>query len=296
MLRTSETLPSNLWINNRYLKNSITMKLDTIDLEAYARDGFLVLPDAVSPAACDALVARARALVDAFDPATISVFSTRDQAKTSDEYFLESGSEVRFFFEEEALIEGKLAHDKATSINKIGHALHRLDPVFAPFSNDRRFADLAAALGQQRPALIQSMVIFKNPFIGGDVACHQDATFLHTEPTSVVGLWIALEDATVDNGCMWALPGGHRGPLRRRFVRKDDGVAMLDLDAEPLPPATAHAPWVPLEARKGTLVVLHGRLPHFSAANRSPRSRHAYAIHFVDDACRYSEDNWLRRV
>ena len=35
-------------------------------------------------------------------------------------------------------------------------------------------------------------------------------------------------------------------------------------------------------------------LPHFSCANRSPRSRHAYAIHFVDDACRWSEDNWLR--
>jgi phytanoyl-CoA hydroxylase len=70
---------------------------------------------------------------------------------------------------------------------------------------------------------------------------------------------------------------------------------MHTLDATPLPEPRTQAPWVALEAEKGTLVLLHGLLPHWSCANRSPRSRHAYAIHFVDDACTWTEDNWLRR-
>lgn len=67
------------------------------------------------------------------------------------------------------------------------------------------------------------------------------------------------------------------------------------LDGTPLPEARPEPPWVPLEAPKGTMVILHGLLPHFSAANRSPRSRHAYALHFVDDACAWTADNWLSR-
>jgi phytanoyl-CoA hydroxylase len=135
------------------------------------------------------------------------------------------------------------------------------------------------------------MYIFKQPRIGGEVVCHQDGTFLHTEPESVTGFWFALEDATEENGCMWAEPGGHRRPLRARFVREGQGTRMVELDAAPLPTDGL----VPLAAPKGTLVVLHGRLPHLSGPNRSDRSRHAYALHLIDGACRYSADNWLRR-
>ena len=59
-------------------------------------------------------------------------------------------------------------------------------------------------------------------------------------------------------------------------------------------------PWpdvepVALEAPRGTLVVLHGLLPHASAANRSSRQRHAYSVHVIDAQARYSDDNWLQR-
>jgi phytanoyl-CoA hydroxylase len=263
---------------------------------AFARDGYLVIPGFLPESVCDALRAQACALVDAFDPRTVSIFSTREQTRTSDDYFLESGDAVRFFFEEEAFLpDGQLRQAKAHSINKIGHALHTRDPVFAALSHDPAVRAVIGDLGMTAPRQIQSMYIFKNPFIGGDVACHQDATFLYTEPLSVVGLWFALEDATIENGCMWALPGGHTGPLRRRFVReRGGGTAFRELSAEPLPAAVPGPPWVAVEARKGTLVLLHGLLPHWSGANRSPRSRHAYAVHVIDAACRYPEDNWLR--
>ena len=268
-----------------------------IDAELLARDGFLVVPGFVPDATCDALVARARVLVDAFEPRSVSVFTTNEQTRTTDAYFLESGDDVRFFFEEEAFLpDGTLRHAKAESINKIGHALHDRDPVFASFSRSSSIDAVVATLGMARPTLVQSMYIFKNPWIGGDVGCHQDATFLHTEPLSVTGLWFALEDATVDNGCMWALPGGHMGPLRKRFVRSGGTTTRMDVvDDAAFPPVQAGAPWVPLEAKKGTMIVLHGLLPHWSSANRSPRSRHAYAVHFVDDACAWSPDNWLLR-
>ena len=47
----------------------------------------------------------------------------------------------------------------------------------------------------------------QQPKIGGEVAVHQDSTFLYTDPPTVVGLWLALEDATKENGCLWHLPG-----------------------------------------------------------------------------------------
>ena len=51
----------------------------------------------------------------------------------------------------------------------------------------------------------------QQPGIGGEVVPHQDNTFLYTEPTTCVGLWLALEDATKENGCLWALPESHKG-------------------------------------------------------------------------------------
>ncbi|MEO3429031.1 phytanoyl-CoA dioxygenase family protein [Pelagibius sp. CAU 1746] len=261
--------------------------------EAYARDGFLVLEHMVAAADCDALMTRAEELVAAFDPGEVaSIFSTRGQVHGRDDYFLASGDKIRFFFEEEAFdAAGELRQDKRLSINKIGHAQHDLDPVFSRFSRLPQLAALAGDLELAEPLLLQSMYIFKQPRIGGEVGWHQDSTFLYTEPLSVTGLWFALEDATLENGCLWALPGGHAGPLRERWRRKDGALAMERLDTSPWDESLA----VPLEVPKGSLVVLHGKLPHGSAPNRSARSRHAYTLHLIDGACRYPEDNWLQR-
>jgi phytanoyl-CoA hydroxylase len=259
-----------------------------VDLEAYARDGFLVLPDCVSPSDCEALQARAAELVADFDPGPArTVFSTRDQAHARDRYFRESGGAIRFFFEEDATDQ-----PPALALNKIGHALHDLDPVFDRVSRQPRLAELAVALGLRQPLLLQSMYLFKQPRIGAEVGWHQDAAYLYTEPVTVTGFWIALDDADRDNGCLMALPGAHRGPLRQRFHRVgDDTLVTEELDREPWPAI----PPVALEARRGTLVVLHGLLPHASAPNRSTRPRHAYALHLVDGHAIYAPDNWLQR-
>ena len=100
-----------------------------------------------------------------------SIFTTREQARITDAYFLASADRVRCFFEEEAFdADGSLRQPKALSINKIGHALHDLDPVFDRFSRGPRLAALARDLGLAEPLLWQSMYIFKQPGIGGEVA------------------------------------------------------------------------------------------------------------------------------
>src|SRR5205823_3146025 len=92
----------------------------------YHSDGYLVLENFVSAEACDRLRERAEQLVREFDPReAISIFSTHEQSRVADEYFLESGDKIRFFFEENAfLADGTLGQAKKKSINKIGHALH----------------------------------------------------------------------------------------------------------------------------------------------------------------------------
>jgi phytanoyl-CoA hydroxylase len=261
---------------------------------AYGRDGFLVLEDFATPEACALLRGRVEALLEAFDPEENRVaFSTSGQGHAAAEYFRGSGDKVRFFLEEGAVAaDGGLDRPKARAVNKIGHALHDLDPIFAPFSRDPRLAEICADIGLADPALAQSMAICKQPEIGGEVDLHQDATFLHTEPVSVVGLWVALEAADRENGCLFALPGGHKEGLKKRFHYAGDDLVMETLDDTPWDLAGE----LPLEAPEGTLVVLHGLVPHRSGPNLSARSRMAYALHVIDRAARWSPDNWLRRA
>jgi phytanoyl-CoA hydroxylase len=270
------------------------MLLTSAQTARYQNDGFLVLENFVDADNCERLRTRATELVREFDPrGVISIFSTHEQTRTSDEYFLESGDKVRFFFEENAfLADGTLRQRKEQSINKIGHALHDLDPIFNRFSRTLQIESLVRELGINQPLLVQSMYIFKQPHIGGEVNCHQDATFLYTEPLSLVGLWFALEDATIENGCLWAIPGGHKLGLKSRFVRAEGGGTRFEeFDSTPWPEDKLEA----LEVKQGTLIVLHPLLPHLSHENRSSRSRHAYTLHIIDAGAQYPRENWLRR-
>ena len=268
--------------------------LNPEQIQEYERNGFLVLENFVEASACDRLRNRANELVRDFDPrGLVSIFSTHEQTRRSDDYFLESGDKICFFFEENAFnADGTLRQRKEQSINKIGHALHDLDPIFDDFSRRAEIEELVSALGIAQPLPLQSMYIFKQPNIGGEVTCHQDATFLFTEPLRMVGLWFALEDATIENGCLWTIPGGHQLGLKSRFLRAAGGGTRFEV--------YDNSPWreenlQPLEVEKGTLIVLHPLLPHLSRENRSPKSRHAYTLHIIDASVDYPSGNWLQR-
>jgi phytanoyl-CoA hydroxylase len=267
------------------------------DLSRHYRErGYAVLESVIPADQLDSIRTAAIRIVDEFDPDRHrTIFTTRNQNHAQDRYFLESAEAVHCFLEEEAVdADGRLLRDRHLAVNKIGHALHDLVPEFHDFCRQPVFRETLSALGVEKPELWQTMYIFKQPGIGGEVRWHQDATYLHTLPPSVVGIWVAVEEARMDNGCLWVQPGGHRSPLREIYEvdHRNCGAALRALDATPWP-ETADA--VPLEVPAGSLVVFSDHLPHYSSQNRSRRSRHAFAMHFAPGGVGWSEKNWLQR-
>ena len=154
----------------------------------------------------------------------------------------------------------------------VSAALHVLHPLYRKVTEDVRVAAIAHAVGIKKPVVPQSMVIFKHPHIGGPVAEHQDATFLYTSPPSCLGFWLALHDVTLTNGCLYAIPGSHKGASEpaRRFVRVHDATTdntTLEFTA-PLPQYDDSA-YVPICVSKGDLVLIHALLVHKSGLNTS---------------------------
>ncbi len=132
---------------------------------------------------------------------------------------------------------------------------------------------------------------------------HQDSTFLYTDPPSAVGFWYALEDATVENGCLSFLPGSHKSAeVGKRFVRKKDGTGteFIDNEGKRFPDgkeyeAKAEAgEYVLGEVKAGTLVLIHGNLLHKSEKNLSSKGRIIYTFHVIEGEARYDESNWLQ--
>lgn len=281
-------------VEDGYFPWSADEPMSETALKFFIERGYVVLTSFSTTTETEELRAAAAKIITDFAknrPSEVSTFSTKKQNETvNGRYFLASATRVSCFLEEK-----QPENSESPAVNKIGHALHELEPSFRQFTRRRKVAQVVQAVGLQRAALAQSMYIVKGARVGAEVRPHRDATFVRSKrsgPTGAcLGLWWALENSTLDNGCLWAVPGSHRDEVSIRFVLNDarDGTCFEGEDPHEYPLDA----YVPLPMQQGDLVLLHGSVVHMSKDNTSEKSRHAYSVHVVEEGV--ADRCWMQR-
>ncbi|KAI6000486.1 phytanoyl-CoA dioxygenase [Pisolithus albus] len=257
---------------------------------------YVKVPGFLSNNEVDSLLARSKQLLDDFDPENHpfvrTKFTTSDHDHVGSEYFLESGDKIRYFLEEDAVgSDGRLTRDKAKAVNKIGHGLHIIDSVFrrVTLENEKLKSVVKDLRFHHDPVALQSMVIFKQPEIGGAV--------MYTTPPTALGFWIPLERCTSSNGALsfspWLSPyhtNNQAFPSPKLDVR---GALEQPVSMEPNLSETNYTMEV---CEPGDLVLIHGSVLHKSERNTSSQTRYAYTFHMIDSPpyAMYDEKNWLQ--
>jgi len=205
----------------------------------YDEQGFFVLEDALDPG-------EVAALVGAIDP-----FEARQEEALR---AMEGG---RFFIA------------RADEITFTTHLVLR-SALLRDFTASALFADLCADLVGPDARLYWDQAVYKKPGTESPFPWHQDNGYAFVEPQQYLTCWVALTDATEDNGCPWVVPGLHRlGTLAHEY--SDIGFVCL---REP-----AHA--VAVAARAGSIVVFSSLTPHSTGPNRTDAVRKAYIVQFA---------------
>ena len=226
-------------------------------------DGFLVLENFKSAEECDRLRERARELVAEFDPADyISIFSTHEQTRTSDEYFLGLGRPDPLLLRGRRLRRGRRACARRRSARSTRSATRCTTSTRCSSASraTRQLAALAAELGLRRAAARCSRCTSSSSrYIGGEVQLPPGPDVPLHRAASVTGLWFALEDAThrerLPVGAPRRPPARPQVALRPRAGRRH---ALRALDADARGPRTDSCR---SKSKKGTLMVLDGLLP-----------------------------------
>jgi ectoine hydroxylase-related dioxygenase (phytanoyl-CoA dioxygenase family) len=203
-------------------------------------------------------------LENALDAATIDRVRTAiDPFEAKAEEFLRSQPD------------GRMGIAKADGITFTVH-LVRLSKVLREFSAGSLFQDLCHDVIGPDVRLYWDQAVYKKPEYPKPFPWHQDNGYTYIEPQAYLTCWIALNDATEDNGCPWVIPGGHlRGTLRHRasetgyVCREDDG-----------PEAT------PLPVRAGGIVVFSSLTPHRTGPNLTKGVRKTYILQYAPDGAR----------
>ncbi len=311
-----------------------TPKYPTSRCQYFDKNGFFLIKSFSNKNEIISMKNQMQALVnEQWDPNNkekkITIFRTDDKQidhQGSDDYFLESANRIHFFAESKAMDEnGKLKcefwNDKMAALNKAGHGLHMVPGAFHDYTKSEKIRTLVMELGWRDPVVPQSMYIFKQARVGAEVTSHQDSSFLYTSPRqSCLGLWLALDEATLKNGCLWVRPRSHREKVRRIFKRNPDHfgkdsiknrsniakgdvsksqmIFIEEINSKPIPwdggipggntedkeiwDSLFDAGFIPVECNAGDLLVFPGELDHLSLPNFSDNQRHTFQLHLVE--------------
>jgi phytanoyl-CoA hydroxylase len=152
-------------------------------------------------------------------------------------------------------------------------------PELQQFIADQRFVDITTTILGPDTRLYWDQSVYKRPEASKDFPWHQDNGYVPTEPVHYVTCWLALEDATIENGCIWVQPGTHRKGYVPH-IKTDIGWICYYGDVE----------GIPVELKKGSMVVFHSLLFHRSTPNRTKtQTRKGYVIQYSVDGA-YNPD------
>ncbi len=218
----------------------------------FDRDGFVVLPDVVD----DAPLRRLTADLDGLE------------------------AEVERFLAEQQ--DGRFAIAESGAITFTTHAVLRSDAARS-FVRHPTLVGLCADLLGPDVNLYWDQAVYKKPEKPRRFPWHQDTGYTFVEPQHYLTCWVALTDATVDNGCPWVLPGAHRcGTLLHRWVDP------IGWECLPEPPDGA----VPAEVPAGGAVVFSSLTPHLTGPNETGRVRKAYIVQYATDGLCTVQGDW----
>lgn len=132
---------------------------------------------------------------------------------------------------------------------------------------------------------------YKPPVSGGPTGWHQDHPLWPViQPADLVSAWVALDDAIIENGAMWMVPGSHKWGNQQRYLASDKAFKPYHRQPELLP-AGADTTAVPFEIKKGQVGYHHCLTWHGSPHNRSQLKRRAIAVHYMPGHTRYEPTN-----
>lgn len=207
---------------------------------------------------------------DLFDP--IEIADVKDEA-------------LKIFRGKRGLIDGLVEMDDNTSEfnvlkNYIAiHFPHKISEKLTEYVQHKKVADILSGIISPNVKCMQSMLFVKAPGKPGQ-SWHQDEYYIPTRDRSLTGVWIAIDDANIENGCLWIIPGSQKKmPIARRFPY--EGNEYGDVDTCDLSPYSEKDA-VPVKVRKGSVVFFNGYLFHSSLRNKTAdQFRTALVSHYM---------------
>lgn len=143
------------------------------------------------------------------------------------------------------------------------HFPHKISKLIHDSLFHKKIVDVLTGIVSPNLKCMQSMLFVKGPGKAGQ-AWHQDEYYIPTRDQSLVGAWIAIDDATVDNGCLWIIPG-RPGYMMHRV--KNDNNEYADVDT--IDVSTYKDQAIPVEVKSGTVVFFNGYTLHSSLRNKT---------------------------
>jgi phytanoyl-CoA hydroxylase len=230
--------------------------IDPVDLGFYRHQGHLTVNDVFGASETDAVIADIEAWGESFLAAL---------PKAQRAWYVESGVQVR------------------TVLRKLDNP-HAQRPVVQALARDQRLVALVEQIIGAGVSVYFSQIFFKAPEGGGPKPAHQDNFYFGpSDRDGLVTAWIALDDATLENGCLYFGDGTNNGPVYGHVAPEAEPFN-LQLPTDVL----ARQPMMPAPVRKGGVSFHHGNTFHRSGPNHSLRWRRACALHYVRNGVEFA--------